>query len=197
MNTVPETYGREIAHTPWGVANSIRLLADGIYSVSTPSHGGIKLSAERNSAIPSFMRLQSGWYEEDVEWARVAMIFPNVFEPADVVMAETVFKNWEPDSFERLFGRQLQPGESHKRDESLFQVAHANDLVATTAWGDWANWVPKGMVGVEAYVGGYDKHYRTHGSARYFLVSEEEYNARNPFGFIVDPARHQEAPEPK
>lgn len=197
MNTLSDAYAREIAHTPWGFADSVRLLADGIYSVSTPSHGGIKLSADCNNAIPDFMRLRGGWYEEDVEWARVAMIFPNAFEPKEVVNAEATLKNWEPDIWEQIFGQTLQPGESQKRDEQAFRAAHAKDLVSTTAWGDWATWVPTGMIGIAAHVGGYDKQYHTHGPARYFQVSETEYRTRKSFGFIVDPAQHKEVPEPR
>lgn len=116
-------------------------------------------------------------------------------ESAEAAKAESLIRNWEPEIWEQLVGRNLQPGESLERDADLFHAEHANDLVVTTAWGDWSSWVPKGMVGVRAHVGGYDKDCRTRGPARFFLVPREEYDTRDLFGFVVDPARHQEISE--
>ena len=53
--------------TPWGPAQHVERLADGIELVSTPSHGGIKLSAPRLGAMPPTARTDDGWYEEDCE----------------------------------------------------------------------------------------------------------------------------------
>ncbi len=49
--------------SPWGVIQDKRELAPGIWQVSTASHGGIKLSRERNAAMPDYMRNEGGWYE--------------------------------------------------------------------------------------------------------------------------------------
>jgi hypothetical protein len=43
------------------------------------SHEGIKLSSERNEQIPEYMRKADGWYEEDEQWAIVAVVYPDAF----------------------------------------------------------------------------------------------------------------------
>ena len=53
--------------TPWGPAQHVERLADGIELVETASHGGIKLSAVRLGAMPAAARTSDGWYEEDCE----------------------------------------------------------------------------------------------------------------------------------
>lgn len=83
----------KVTHTPWGAPQHITLLAEGIRSVSTGSHGGIKLSAERNEQMPDYMRNDDGWYEEDSEWAKVTVVFQDAFG-ADVVTAYGTLRNW-------------------------------------------------------------------------------------------------------
>ena len=78
----------KVTLTPWGAPQHITTLVEGIRSVSTASHGGIKLSAERNAQMPDYMRNEDGWYEEDSERARVAVVFPDAFD-SDVVNAYT------------------------------------------------------------------------------------------------------------
>jgi hypothetical protein len=80
--------------TPWGVADSVELVAVGILSVSTPSHGGYKLSPERQAVVadrfPGFKTFAGGpWYEEDQDWAVVAIVFPEHF-PAEAVEVANV-----------------------------------------------------------------------------------------------------------
>ena len=78
---------------------------------------------------------------------------------------------------------------SHEEIEDQFYQDHANDWIATTAWGSPHNGtVPEGMVGVIARLGGPRKK----GEERMFLVPQAEYNERSEHGFIVDPARHGE-----
>jgi hypothetical protein len=184
-----------ITYTPWGAPQHITLLAEGIRSVSTASHGGVKLSPERNAQMPDYMRNEDGWYEEDSEWAKVAVVFPDAFG-ADVVTAYGTLRNWEPDAYEKFTGQALKPGDSHIRDEQTFRRDHANSLIAVSAYGSWASWVPQGFVGVHAYFGGRDEHGHTNGKARAFLVPKDEYDVRSAHGFVIDPAKHQEVPFP-
>ena len=51
--------------TPWGYAQHVSELAEGILIVMTSSHGGICLSPERQQQMPMFKR--KTWYEEDCE----------------------------------------------------------------------------------------------------------------------------------
>jgi hypothetical protein len=94
--------GRAVA-TPWGMADFATELAPGIVSYSTPSHGGIKLSAQRLAELKPELRAhkpfcgQDGWYEEDCDWAIVAMQWPELFnaeniETAKMIAAKYIFK---------------------------------------------------------------------------------------------------------
>ena len=43
-------------HTPWGYPQDIEELAEGVWRVSTASHGGLKLSRERWEELPDLVR---------------------------------------------------------------------------------------------------------------------------------------------
>ena len=70
--------------SPWGRVNHLQQITEGIAWVSTPSHGGIKLSAERNKQMPAAFKVAGGWYEEDCEASKVIAVFPDHFDPKDV-----------------------------------------------------------------------------------------------------------------
>jgi hypothetical protein len=160
----------------------------GIWSVGTAGHGGVKLDRERNAAMPACLRLEGGWYEEDCEWARVALVFPGAFSPESVEMAAGTLKNWHPDIFEEFFKTTIKEGESLMRDQALFDARHKDDYVVKAAFGDWDRNVPKGMVGVVASKGGS----REAGSEEaWFLVPAAEYEGRDKGGFVIDEARHK------
>ena len=57
-------------HTPWGWPQDIEELAEGIWRVETPGHGGLKLSRERWQELPDRVRdtfLNATFAEEDCE----------------------------------------------------------------------------------------------------------------------------------
>jgi len=70
-------------HSPWGVVQHAEELAPGIWQVSTPSHGGLQVSTDRLAAMPARFRYTTysdgAWFEEDCDWALVAVAFPDVF----------------------------------------------------------------------------------------------------------------------
>lgn len=177
-------------NTPWGRAQSVKQIAVGIQFVSTAGHGGVKLDRKTNDQIPAYMRREGGWYEEDVDWAIVATVFPNVFPATEVEQAERTLRNWSPDEWEAFYGRELRPGESKLKDEAEFRERHKGDYIGVAAWGDWQEGVPKGMVGVFAVRGGRapSGQYASSDQA-YFLVPKSEYDARQG-DFIIDEARH-------
>ncbi len=45
-----------LTYTPWGWTHDIEELADGVLRVSTPSHGGLKLSREQWDSLPAEVR---------------------------------------------------------------------------------------------------------------------------------------------
>jgi len=185
-------------NTPWGRSDSVTEIADGITRVTTASHGGIRLSRERNDRMPGCFRnrnneTRAGWYEEDCEWAMCALVFAEEFKQAtgDDGIAEEARKTvrtWFPDEYEIFSGETLRPEDSHIRGQQVFHAEHANDLVVVSAVGDWHENVPTGMVGVIATVGG---SRRPGVERRQFLVPETEYQQRNRHGFVIDPDRHE------
>lgn len=186
--------------SPWGAIQDKRELAPGIWQVSTASHGGIKLSRERNAAMPDYMRNAGGWYEEDCEWAKVAVVHPIGFtrkcpsednpDRTEWDVANETFRHWHPDQFERFTGRILQKGESIIRDEQLFKMENERNFVATAAWGDWAHWVPKGKVGVVAKRDS-DK------AEKWFLVDHDAYQKRGRGGYVIELCRDTEITKPE
>ena len=42
-----------VTYTPWGWTRDVEELAEGVWRVSTPSHGGLKLSRERWDSLPA------------------------------------------------------------------------------------------------------------------------------------------------
>ena len=45
-----------LTYTPWGWTHDVDEVADGVQRVSTPSHGGLKLSRERWNELPAEVR---------------------------------------------------------------------------------------------------------------------------------------------
>ena len=75
--------------TPWGPANHMYTIAPGIISVSTPSHGGLYVSAERYAQMPpqyqalvfpGFAQDGGAWFEEDSAWVGPVLAFWPEFE---------------------------------------------------------------------------------------------------------------------
>src|SRR4051812_216217 len=55
--------------TPWGRSQGGHLFAPGIKFYHTAGHGGLRLTRPFNERIPAPFRNESGWYEEDCEFA--------------------------------------------------------------------------------------------------------------------------------
>lgn len=82
----------KIKHSPWGAPDSTRTLAPGITSISTASHGGIHVDEQRLAAMPAELSAIEtftgrGWYEEDRDWAIVALAWPEAFDAGNVAAA--------------------------------------------------------------------------------------------------------------
>ncbi len=59
-----------LTYTPWGWTKDVAELAEGVWRVSTPSHGGLKLSRERWNELPAELRdamYTQTFAEEDCE----------------------------------------------------------------------------------------------------------------------------------
>ena len=73
-----------ITSTPWGQPDQQAEIAPGIIFVSTPSHGGYFLTRERRAMMPKKYNRDTfaggDWFEEDCDWALVALSFPEYFD---------------------------------------------------------------------------------------------------------------------
>lgn len=134
---------QEGSRTPWGPADRVTHYAPGIASVGTPGHGGIKLSAERNRAIPPYARRPGGWYEEDQEHNIPAYFFRDELIPTTQrgytanhdpeewdKYIESNMRHSYPDIYEKATGTILQPGESGAKDQAAW---------AEATRGEWKN----------------------------------------------------------
>jgi len=201
------------SRTPWGAADAVYAVADGIAEVSTPGHGGIKLSPQRNKLVPAPLRNANGWYEEDCE-ANIAMwVFPaeyaehrsrgeygsqDQWADPDFVRTDAAdrIREWFPDQWEKATGESVTAEQSHVRAEQLFRTEHAEDHIAVSA--SYSKDHP-GMVEVTTTIGGarpgLDQDWADMGQ-RTFLVPKDEYAAADRMKFVIDPSRHADITPP-
>jgi len=165
--------------------------AEGVVAHSTAGHGGFHLSSERNAKVHSLLRKDMPWYEEDCEWAIVAITFPDLFTGYERSLAEKTIRNTWPDAWEAIRSCKLAEGESWAKDRRAFDERHSSDYVVTSAIFFDKN---PGMTEVVAVVAGYrgagDR--KAGDNERRFLVPSDEYARRGRFGFVIDLARHAE-----
>lgn len=108
--------------SPWGEIDSVSAVAPGIVFASTASHGGYRLSPERNQFVPSRLRQMNRWYEEDTAFAIIARTFPGAMRAdsrdsvgAILEEADETIRGFVPHLREQITGRTLQHGESRMR----------------------------------------------------------------------------------
>lgn len=102
MNAIAPNTG--VVQTPWGVADEVEQVAEGIICVATPGHGGFHLDDIRNAAIPAPLRNADGWYEEDCESAIVALTYPDdvwIFEED----AHRIVAEYWPKGYAKVYGK--------------------------------------------------------------------------------------------
>lgn len=92
----PITVSLDRTLTPWGRTDHLFRIdpqfVSQIVTVSTPSHGGyhVPSGAERDRLQAAFPKLdpEKHWFEEDCEWAFVALCFTEFFPPQAIKAAE-------------------------------------------------------------------------------------------------------------
>lgn len=81
--------------TPWGPSQHATEIAPGVVSHSTASHGGFHVHPNVLARWPMPLREyqpfcgRAGWFEEDEDWAIVALAMPSLFSPLDLYHATT------------------------------------------------------------------------------------------------------------
>ena len=101
-----------VIHTPWGWTRDIEELAEGVWRVSTPSHGGLKLSGERWESLPAELRdvmYTRSFAEEDCEEPIVRTLL-GIGDDRDREMALTVAGYFDRYSPALPFIRSQPPG---------------------------------------------------------------------------------------
>ena len=176
-----EFHSRDI--TPWGLSQGATHYGEGVVFHSTASHGGFHLSEERNAEVDHRLRRHKGWYEEDAEWATVAMTFPDLFTSLERRSANQTFKDSWPDAWEAIRGTILEPGQSFEKDRRAFHQRHAEDWIVIAAIRSDHH---SGFVETIATRGGVRS---PSVEERRFLVPASDYDPRR-FGFVIDPVQH-------
>lgn len=85
--------------TPWGQPQycEANIRNDGLVSISTASHGGLYLAPslwDAFCALMSYRPRHDQFFEEDCEWAAVALAFPALFTDADIYNAVRTAECW-------------------------------------------------------------------------------------------------------
>ena len=104
----------EKTKTPWGDGSGY-VIAPGIRLFSTDSHGGLRVSDERLAEMPDVIRnldpfAGRGWYEEDCDWALVAMAFPEHFSGEHCQAAITTVHRWKKEVNWDAYLTDTEPG---------------------------------------------------------------------------------------
>jgi hypothetical protein len=99
-----------IVDSPWGKVQHQEDLAEGIAIVSTAGHGGVWLSARRLEELEKklgHVHIEGRWFEEDCDWAVVAIVFPEAFSDENRKAAPAVIREWRPELVSYLIERGL------------------------------------------------------------------------------------------
>ena len=185
-------------NTPWGRADHVEQLCEGIWIVGTPSHGGVYVAPELWETMPPDMRetnySEGGWFEEDSDLVLPLWHFnERILEAGMSKWACEILRSGKLDeslrnSFPRVYARLFDVpieslrGQSYTYDRECFLKENAENYVVTTAWGDWHEHVPSGYVGVCATPGA-DRTGKY--CPAYKLVPKELYAARGSFGYVL------------
>ncbi len=129
--------------SPWGIIQEEREDLPGIREVHTAGHGGYQLSAERQAQLPEFLRIDSGWYEEDDAWCRFKAVLNDI--PAEERdKAREILRKAYPDLYEYLSG---EPTDTLHRpplaDLSAWGRRHPDVLYPIAAWHSGLLWRDK------------------------------------------------------
>ena len=82
--------------TPWGPSQTTQTIGDHIVRVTTAGHGGYYVPPSLYRMMPAALRTNpygtGTWFEEDCEWALVALAFPDHFQPRQIRNAVETIK---------------------------------------------------------------------------------------------------------
>lgn len=186
--------------SPWGRPDHGSKYAIGIASVSTPGHGGFIVMHHQNELIDARWRTKAdgyagpiedildpewrsrpadlqnvAFYEEDQQWAIVAVSFPELFTDYEKTCARRTLMDAYPDEWEAIFGEAVPIELSSVLRLRAFHATNKGRWIVTSAIHSKDE---PGFTLVTAYRNGRDRRGRTHGTARHFLLPSAEYIQR-------------------
>ena len=182
------------SRSPWGRVDHHSPIGDlGFHHHSTPGHGGIYVPPSMLAKMPAPYRNSDGWYEEDCEWAKVALSFPSGISERELDQARKTAINWFPKEFMQVTGISLNPEDSSTLAKELFHSVNQNNFIVICAMGSGPCFssqgridIPEGMVGCHAVKGGHnDTGSYAESDTRWALVSSAEYDTRSIHGFVL------------
>src|ERR1700761_7735189 len=112
--------------SPWGAVDGGEAVGDGLFSVSTSSHGGMFVPDNLNRTIPEPFRRKDRWYEEDCDYAIVIFFLPKYFTQEQVEQARKVLKCWKWQQWEEHFKEEVPESESSAKASVKFREQHKN-----------------------------------------------------------------------
>ena len=112
--------------TPWGHSQQVKEIGLGIIRVDTAGHGGYFVPPDARRMMPR-AALKTfagpGWYEEDSDWALVALSFPHLFPPEALDAARKTVAGWHSVEVCKAFNVERPEknhlDEMHDRSEAL------------------------------------------------------------------------------
>lgn len=173
MTTLPK-------RSPWGKVQSAVVKIPGIVEVSCAGHGGVRVDPKLNKKIPESVRQRGGWYEEDVEWAIVALVFPEAYPDSDAQrQAKFTMRDYYPEAFEQLTGEKPTLENSYKLRQYAFYKETWDKYVVRSASGPSSFYpdIPQGAVKVWAVKNSTREE-------KCFLLKAEDYK-QGEFGYVV------------
>jgi hypothetical protein len=164
--------------SPWGKVQSAVVKIPGIVEVSCAGHGGVKVDPKLNKKIPECVRQRGGWYEEDVEWAIVAVVFPEAYPNAQSE-ARNAIRDYYPEVCYPLTGEFPTVENSRQLRRLAFYQETQDKYVVISASGpsSFHPDIPQGAVKVWAVK-------RSTREEKRFLLKAEDYK-QGEFGYVV------------
>ncbi len=132
--------------TPWGPAQTVKRVADGIWTLDTSGHGGYYVAPMLRLQMPAGLASiktycgAPGWYEEDCDWAIVAAAFPQHFSAQHRYFAFETLKGlaYAAAGFAAFLA--TLPGQAFKAEHDAFFAEHAEHFTIgamSTGGGGW------------------------------------------------------------
>ena len=178
---------------PWGQVEMISSLGIGIAEVSAENGSGIKLSQERNDAMPDAFRSEDGWYEDDDEFTSSLPLMV-YFDDMDYWYTRRInrrdvmqtVKDHHPYKYEAVTGETISDGKSFVKDQARFFYEHKNDWVEYAA----KDSRDRQSVRVSACRGGRYKN-RSSVETRVYDIPIDVYDRRSKFGMVINESKYQ------